>query len=433
MAVHEDVVLVSDGGDVTVGRRTATFVYGEFNVVLPRDREQVETDDRLQDGYVYRPDTGVSGPFDVGFVRADATIDLEADSSDLEVVVDAAQKQSEGDVFFERDITGSGLGRFALDRDFQVGDVVSVEVWGKRVLLPVTAGDYVASESEGVLATRVHVGGQLISDAEAVAHQNHDLRRQIAREKAERQRSVAAESSARANAIRAESAARREEISTERQARVSAIESEQSQRRADLAKIREFLGGVNATDTSMLSQLAAVNAQIVSMSDGSAAPEPGLLNSYLSLNTLLWEQQQKINDLNDDFRDEVRERQRKQQALDKKQNDMIQELEDVRLTNERRRPRSIFATFADYKNGYEDPEGFVLIEPYSDGDRGFQIRCLGMWTGRLVVRATAVQTLGSNSVDSNGVWVTDKKRIFTGVPEAIHMSYYVVDVTIFPN
>ena len=230
MAVLDDVVLVADGGDVTVGRQTATFVYGEFNVVLPHGREKVETDDRLQDGYVYRPKGGIKGPFDVGFVRADATVDLEADTSDLEVVVDAAQKQAEGDVFFERDITTAGLGQFVLDRDFRVGDVVTVELWGKRLRLPVTAGDYVASVSEGPAAARVHVGGQLISDAEAVARQNDDLRRQIAREKAERVRQVSSESSARRTAVDAERSARTTEIATERSERAEAIGAERRAR-----------------------------------------------------------------------------------------------------------------------------------------------------------------------------------------------------------
>lgn len=321
MAVRDDVVLVADGGDVTVGRQTSTFVYGEFNVVLPHGRDQVETDDRLQDGYVYRPKGGIKGPFDVGFVRADVTVDLEADTSDLEVVVDAAQKQVEGDVFFERDISAAGLGQFVLDRDFRVGDVVTVELWGKRLRLPVTAGDYVASGSDGPVGVRVHVGGQLISDAEAVARQNGDLRRQIAREKAERQRQVSSESSARRVAVAGERSAREAAIEAEARNRQVALEAEERKRTADLKRIRDFLGGPAASDASLLSQLAAVNAQIVNM--GEKAPPPGLLNSYMSLNTLLWEQQQKINRLNEKFRAEVRERQRRDAILDARQDEAL--------------------------------------------------------------------------------------------------------------
>lgn len=294
MAVLDDVVLVADGGDVTVGRQTATFVYGEFNVVLPHGREQVETDDRLQDGYVYRPKGGIKGPFDVGFVRADATVDLEADTSDVEVVVDSAQKQVEGDVFFERDISSAGLGQFVLDRDFRVGDVVTVELWGKRLRLPVTAGDYVASESEGPAAARVHVGGQLISDAEAVARQNGDLRRQIAREKAERMRQVSSESSARR----------------------AAVAGERSAREADVAQVREVLGGAQADEQSLVAQLAAVQAQITGMvGDGESPPPPGMLNSYLWMNTKLWEAQQAIDEAQNLVAEQQAARQAGQEAI----------------------------------------------------------------------------------------------------------------------
>lgn len=294
MAVLDDVVLVADGGDVTVGRQTATFVYGEFNVVLPHGREQVETDDRLQDGYVYRPKGGIKGPFDVGFVRADATVDLEADTSDVEVVVDSAQKQVEGDVFFERDISSAGLGQFVLDRDFRVGDVVTVELWGKRLRLPVTAGDYVASESEGPAAARVHVGGQLISDAESVARQNGDLRRQIAREKAERMRQVSSESSARR----------------------AAVAGERSAREADVAQVREVLGGAQADEQSLVAQLAAVQAQITGMvGDGESPPPPGLLNSYLWMNTRLWEAQQVIDEAQNLVAEQQSARQAEQGAI----------------------------------------------------------------------------------------------------------------------
>mgnify|MGYP001758770434 CR=1 FL=1 len=296
MAVLDDVVLVADGGDVTVGRQTATFVYGEFNVVLPHGREKVETDDRLQDGYVYRPKGGIKGPFDVGFVRADATVDLEADTSDLEVVVDAAQKQVEGDVFFERDISAAGLGRFVLDRDFRVGDVVTVELWGKRLRLPVTAGDYVASLAEGVGGVRVHVGGQLISDAEAVARQNGDLRRQIAREKAERVRQVSSESSARRSAVDAERSAR---ISGDQQLsdRIDRLPTSESLN-SEIMGLNERIGGLNS-DLTLLRQGEINELQRV-INDRQTG-----INA---LNDRFQQEQLKVNALNDDFRAESIER-----------------------------------------------------------------------------------------------------------------------------
>lgn len=296
MAVRDDVVLVSDGGDVTVGRQTASFVYGEFNVVLPHGREKVETEERLQDGYVYRPKGGIKGPFDVGFVRADATVDLEADTSDLEVVVDAAQKQTEGDVFFERDISQAGLGRFVLDRDFRVGDVVTVELWGKRLRLPVTAGDYVASVSEGPAAARVHVGGQLISDSEVVARQNGELRRQIAREKAERQRQVASESSARRVAVAGERIAREAAVSGERSAREQADRALQSQidKRPTSEALNSEIRGLNGRITGLNSDLTLLKQTEINSLQGQINARQGEINT---LNDEFQKQQREINNV----------------------------------------------------------------------------------------------------------------------------------------
>lgn len=277
MAVREDVVLVADGGEVTAGRQKHTFVYGEFNVRLPEGVEQVETDERLADGFVYRPE-GVIAPFDVGFARADVTVDLEVQSTDLELVVDEAQRDAEGEIFFERDITPGGLGEFVPGVDFVVGDVVSVERWRVLLPLPVTGWEMVSSASDGVVADRVHVSGQLVSDAVARGRRNADLRRQVEADKRQLQRSV--------QSVR------------------SAVAVERAERQEDVNQVRVVLGGARASEESLVSQLAAVQAQITGMvGDGETPPPAGLLNSYLWMNTKLWEQQQTINDQNAKFRD----------------------------------------------------------------------------------------------------------------------------------
>lgn len=56
MPVRDDVVLVADGGEMTVGRQLATYTFGQFQTILPDGEEQVESDSRLQNGYIYRPD-----------------------------------------------------------------------------------------------------------------------------------------------------------------------------------------------------------------------------------------------------------------------------------------------------------------------------------------------------------------------------------------
>lgn len=293
MAVLEDVVLVADGGDVTAGRRKHTFVYGEFNVRLPEGVEQVETDERLTDGYVYRPE-GEIAPFDVGFARADVTVDLEVQSTDLELVVDEAQRDAEGDVFFERDITPAGLGEFVPGVDFAVGDVVSVERWRVLLPLPVTGWEMVSSASDGVVADRVHVSGQLISDAVARGRRNADLRRQVEADKRQLQRSV---KSVRSYAD-------------------SAVSRERSERQSDVAQVREVLGGARADETTLVSQLAAVQAQITGMvGDGETPPPAGLLNSYLWMNTRLWEAQREIDAAQDQLAEQQTARQNEQGAI----------------------------------------------------------------------------------------------------------------------
>lgn len=289
MAVLEDVVLVADGGDVTAGRKKTTFVYGEFNVQLPEGVEQVETDERLTDGYVYRPE-GEIAPFDVGFARADVTVDMEVQSTDLELVVDEAQRDAEGDVFFERDITPAGLGEFVPGVDFVVGDVVSVERWQVLLPLPVTGWEMVSSASDGVAADRVHVSGQLISDAVARGRRNADLRREVEADKRQLQRSV--------QSVR------------------SAVAVEREERVADVAQVREVLGGAQADEGDLLAQLAAVQSQITGMvDDGESPPPAGLLNAYLWMNTRLWEAQREIDEAQDQLAEQQTARQNEQGAI----------------------------------------------------------------------------------------------------------------------
>ncbi|WP_257183428.1 spherulation-specific family 4 protein [Corynebacterium cystitidis] len=183
MAIREDVVLVAGGGDITVGRRTATFVYGRFDVVLPEDMDQVETDPRLQDGFIYRPSEDIA-PFDIGFIRQDVTVNLDVQQSDLELAVDTAQGVAGGDVFFERDIGPAGLGDFIPGKHFENGDLVNVELWSKRMLLPATADDWVADGTRGPHGNRVHVGGQLVSDPEGLQRHNAERQREVNADKA---------------------------------------------------------------------------------------------------------------------------------------------------------------------------------------------------------------------------------------------------------
>nr|DAN15592.1 MAG TPA: hypothetical protein [Caudoviricetes sp.] len=177
--------LIADGGEMTVGRRTSTYVYGVFQVDIPEGREQAQQDDRLQEGYIYRPDQRPTGRFDIGFVRADARIDLNAQQSNLESIVDAAQNRVEGAVFFERDITGRGLGKFRPGVDFTTASLVDVLIWGKTLALPVTAIDMTSGDAAAV-GWRAHVGGQMIADADSLRSHNDAILGQIEQERRRR-------------------------------------------------------------------------------------------------------------------------------------------------------------------------------------------------------------------------------------------------------
>lgn len=185
------IMLAATGGELTVTRTTATYTYGKFEVKLPEGQEKHTADNRIVDGYIYDPRRrGVlRGKFDIGFVRADVTIDLDAGTTDLESVVDAAQKRTTGDTFFEQDITGVGLGLTRPEIDFNVGDVVPVQIWGKQLELPVTSIDWI-TDDENRAGYKVHVGGQLISDAEALRAHNDPIRNAVLSEKRQRLREL---------------------------------------------------------------------------------------------------------------------------------------------------------------------------------------------------------------------------------------------------
>lgn len=205
MSVKDHVVLSSDGGSVTMGRRLAFYSYGKFDVVIPEGREQQVDDDRIQNGYIARNPGAAMGRFDFGFIRQDATINLEAQTSDLELAIDSTEKRSEGDVYVERDISRAGMNEFELGRDFNLDDIVRYRVWGNYLRLPVTAGDLESSVDGGLRGVRVHVGGQVASDSEARRRANNEILGQIENEKRQRLRQVNAESRARTAAISAES------------------------------------------------------------------------------------------------------------------------------------------------------------------------------------------------------------------------------------
>lgn len=174
--------LIADGGDLTAGRRTASYVYGDWNVSVPDGDEQLKLDEKLGDGFVCRINNGRQlGRMDHTFVKEDVSIDMESKTTDLEAVVEDVFGRTSGDLYFQRDITGVGLNGTVPLRDYNVGDPVRVVRWGKAIPTIVT-GVRVSSDKDDRRGYTVHVGGELIKNRRLSNKLSDELRRQVSRE-----------------------------------------------------------------------------------------------------------------------------------------------------------------------------------------------------------------------------------------------------------
>lgn len=219
--------LIADGGEMTVLRDLAAFSYGRWSVDWPEsvpDEQRPELPDDRDFGYAskLKKDPGLFGR---RFVRADVTIKAQdfdeagkpipfSGESDVEETLDDAAKRTDGDVFFEREITRAGLGALVPRVDFDVDSVVPVLIWGKTIPSPVASIEDVV-ESGAVVDYRVHVGGQLLQDDAARERANREVEATIAQERRERVKAVSKERKARKSAISAESQARTAAIASE--------------------------------------------------------------------------------------------------------------------------------------------------------------------------------------------------------------------------
>lgn len=196
--------LIADGGELTVVRRLAFFVYGYWDVDWPDDFEPPKLEEGLRLGYVGRLNESDPGLSARRFIREDVSITATNDhaeppelgASNVEEIFDTAVSKASGEVFFEKDITNAGLGRLRPLTDFFVGDRVPVFLWG-RILTGqlITAIDCIGTATEPV-GYRVHVGGQVLGDAVARARQKKDMQRDIDAERRARLRDVGGVSSA---------------------------------------------------------------------------------------------------------------------------------------------------------------------------------------------------------------------------------------------
>lgn len=392
------VRLLADGGDITVGRRVSTFIYGVMNVTLADGVVGEEPEKTgLEEGYIVRADGDVpTGRFDFGFTRHDASMHMGLHTSDMEQGIVAASRRVEGGVFFERDIEPGGFGRWVPGVDFRVGDVVGVVRWGRVIPLPVTAlnlrdGRWVA-----------HVGGQMIHDAEKLRSQNQsiektiaDERRQRAKENKDQSRRIDAESDARRRAVADVDAKADAAQSSADAADEKAVAAQATADDADgkAKKLAEALSGGGATIPTVMADLQRLNRQLQENNEGGAADQ-GLIPAYIAANTKRWELQAELDRQQDALAEANRKATEANDAAIKAQQDLaLAEKRENRL-----RPKLTVAHQADWLNApYTTPDGLFRIEgDKASLDRGATIIALGDWEGDAVMFMANMNGFGND-------------------------------------
>lgn len=184
---------VADSAHVTIMRRLASTAFGRYTLQVPEDIDidDIHTfaapDNEL--GHVTQLVRGRRvGGFARRWVRCDVAVTAKDDrdaawlsESNVDAVLREARDRTAGDFFLESSISDAGLGPWVPLVDFQVGDIVNVEIFGRVVQLPVTRIEPLVSEGT-VIGWQVHVGGQILGDDKSREDQNAELRRALIRD-----------------------------------------------------------------------------------------------------------------------------------------------------------------------------------------------------------------------------------------------------------
>lgn len=299
---------VAESAQVTVLRSLASTAFGKVNLTLPEGTKLEDVFEPSAPGNELGYVASLGNDKRVGgmcrrFVRADVSISThgtEVPSSTVEEVLDAAEERTSGDFFLESDITLAGLGPWVPMQDFVVGDTADVEIWGMVVPMQITRIEPVVSD-HSVTDWRVHVGGQLVSDGDALLAANAAVHKALVED-------------------RRELAGLSERVT---QAQSAAVDAQETATKAndETQHLRGILSGEGASPADVTAQLAVLAAQLEE--HGEASPG-GLIPAYIAANTRRWELQEQIDETQNDL---LRAQSEAQDALARQ---MTAEIENVR-------------------------------------------------------------------------------------------------------
>ncbi|MCG7268260.1 hypothetical protein [Corynebacterium sp. ACRQJ] len=405
--------LIAESPQVTVLRSLASTAFGKVSITLPEGAEMdgifTPSAPGNELGYVaaLNSEKRVGGMFR-RFVRADVDITAKgapAPASDVEQVLDEAAKRTSGEFFLESDITLAGLGDWVPLQDFHVGDLVDVEIWGMVVPMRVTRIEPIVSD-HSVVDWRVHVGGQLVSDEDALLAANATIHRVLVEDRRDlaglSERVVAAQSAADAagesarvadgKAVAADSKAKAAgDAAKEADDKAVAAQATADDADGKAKKLAEALSGGGATIPTVMADLQRLNKQLQENDEGGAADQ-GLIPAYIAANTKRWELQEKVDKQQDELAEANRLATEANAAAIKAQEDLAL----AKVREDRVRPKLAIATRGAWMKGaYITPDKRFKIET-DDLQRGVTITALGDWEGAVVVFYGNGKALGAD-------------------------------------
>lgn len=293
-------IIEVSGGELTALRTLAAATWGSYDVAWPEDNapDPIEQEGR-RDGYVSMLPVAQQrrvGGFCRRFVRADLTVSAKDGFSTVEEDLDLAAERTQGEVFFERDLTQTELGRLVPGKHFDVGDRLRVRVRGHVLSLPVTSirTEVTQANPVGVIT---HVGGQVVSDDDARRAANDDLERVLRQERRERAKETGEAISTARTAAATATTAYSFAVNSRDQAGQAVLEARQATEvaaQADLTSEEGKQTAIQALTTAASANTTAIQANSTAITANSNSVQA--LNRAQAADEEFKKQQVQIND-----------------------------------------------------------------------------------------------------------------------------------------